>query len=123
MTVQKLKRLVLGAVMVGTVAALQAHVTVLKTFPADGASLTRTPERVHVWFNQAPSARLSRLDLRGPSGDVPLGKVEVDAGERSVSAAIPEPLPPGGYEVTWRTAGDDGHVMRGTFKFSIPSAE
>ena len=29
---------------------------------------------------------------------------------------------PGSYTVNWRTAGDDGHVVRGTFEFTVASA-
>ena len=77
-----------------------------------------------VWFNQQPSPRISRLGLRGPDGrDVELGKVEVHSEDRSISAAVPAALPPGTYEATWRAAGDDGHVMRGAFTFTIVPAK
>jgi hypothetical protein len=107
---------------VGT-ATLAAHLSVLKTFPADAATLTKSPERVQVWFNQQPSARISRLELKGPSGDVGLDVLEVHSQENSISAAIRAPLAPGRYEVSWRSAGADGHVMRGTFTFSISPAK
>jgi copper resistance protein C len=100
-------------------AALAAHLTVLKTMPADGAVVTEPPAEVQVWFDQQPSPRVSRLDVKGPGGDVALDRIAVHAEDRSISAAVTGTLPAGAYEVTWRTAGDDGHVMRGTFTFVL----
>ncbi|MBA3885728.1 MAG: copper resistance protein CopC [Acidobacteria bacterium] len=103
---------------------LAAHLSVLKTMPADDSTVSPPPERVQVWFNQQPSPRISRLELRGSyAQDVELGKVEVHSEDRSISAPLPAALPPGKYEATWRTAGDDGHVMRGTFTFTVGPAK
>jgi methionine-rich copper-binding protein CopC len=100
-------------------ATVLAHLSVVKTMPADESTVTEPPERVQVWFNQAPSPRVSRLELKGPAGEVELGTLDVDAKERSIAATVATPQPPGQYEVTWRAAGDDGHVMRGTFTFTV----
>jgi methionine-rich copper-binding protein CopC len=62
---------------------------------------------------------VSRLDLSGPGGEIPLGELQFNREDRSMAAAIEETLPPGAYEFTWRTAGDDGHVQRGTIAFVI----
>jgi methionine-rich copper-binding protein CopC len=94
-----------------------AHLAVVRTMPANASSVTESPGRVQVWFNQQPLPRVSRLELRGPEGVVPLDGLEVSSDDRSISAAIAAPLVPGEYEVTWRSAGDDGHVVRGTFRF------
>jgi methionine-rich copper-binding protein CopC len=112
------------ALMTAFTVGLAAHLSVLKTMPADDTTVSPPPERVQVWFNQQPSPRISRLELRGPnSQEVDLGKLEVHGEDRSISAALPAPLPPGKYEATWRSAGDDGHVMRGTFTFTVGPAQ
>jgi copper resistance protein C len=123
-----LRSLVFGLALVAGLglgsAVLVAHLSVVKTMPADEAHVSPPPERVQVWFNQQPSPRISRLELRGPGGqEVELGKVEVYGADRSISAAVPAPLAPGEYEVTWRAAGDDGHVMRGAFTFTVVPAK
>lgn len=104
--------------------SLSAHLTVVKTQPAADSTVNASPERLAVWFSQAPSSRLSRLELRGPNGDdvIELEKATVNAEDRSVSVAVPRPLAAGTYTVGWRTAGDDGHVMRGTFSFIVQPA-
>lgn len=104
-------------------AGLSAHLTVVKTMPADESTVSDRPARVQVWFTQQPSARVSRLDMKGPGGNVPLGELEIDRDDRSLSAIIETALAPGRYEVSWRTAGDDGHVMRGTFRFTVEAGE
>jgi methionine-rich copper-binding protein CopC len=121
------KHVVFGVFVLGLLTAftvgLAAHLSVLKTMPADESNVSVPPERVQVWFNQQPSPRISRLELRGPDGrDMELGKLEVHSEDRSISAPVPAALPPGTYEATWRAAGDDGHVMRGTFSFTVEPA-
>ncbi|HXE80197.1 MAG TPA: copper resistance CopC family protein [Vicinamibacterales bacterium] len=102
-------------------AALLAHLAVVKSAPARGEKVAKPPERIQVWFNQPPSERVSHLELDGPAGKVALEKVEVDRTDKSISARVPASLEPGDYEVRWRTAGHDGHVIRGTFSFSVHS--
>jgi copper resistance protein C len=105
-------------------AVLVAHLSVVKSMPADESHVPVPPERVQVWFNQQPSPRISRLELRGPHAQVvELGTLDVHAADRSISAAVPAPLAPGEYELTWRAAGDDGHVMRGTITFTVVPAK
>jgi len=104
-------------------APLFAHLAVVKTAPADGANVAASPARVQVWFNQPPSERLSHLELQGPGGEVTLVELQVKRDERSISAAVPSSLGAGRYEVKWRTAGNDGHVMRGSFAFTIAPKE
>jgi copper resistance protein C len=102
---------------------LSAHLDVVKTMPADRSTVADAPSRVQIWFSQQPSSRVSRLDMKGPGGDVPLGGIEINREDRSIAAPVGRTLAPGSYEVSWRTAGDDGHVMRGTFTFTLASTE
>jgi methionine-rich copper-binding protein CopC len=104
---------------VAATTVLTAHLGVVKTAPGNDTSLSEPPTRVQVWFDQQPSPRVSRLEVRGPEGEVALGSLDIDRQDRSIAAAIKAPLRPGRYQVTWRTAGDDGHVMRGTFAFTV----
>jgi methionine-rich copper-binding protein CopC len=110
------------AIFVLFTAVLSAHLSVVKTSPADDSTVSAPPARVQVWFNQAPAARISRLELQGPAGKVPLGEADVDGKERSIAAGVPDGLAPGKYTVAWRAAGDDGHVMRGGFTFTYQPA-
>lgn len=103
----------------GLTVVLSAHLAVSKTLPADKATVTESPAQVQVWFTQQPSPRVSLLQMKGPAGDVELGETTINRDDRSIAASVPTTLAPGRYEVSWRTAGDDGHVMRGTYTFSL----
>lgn len=111
--------LLLTAVVVAAVAVapLVAHLAVSKSDPAHQGTITSSPSSVTVWFNQNPVLKVSALTLEGPKGAVKLG--EVKAGEnRSLTAEVLEPLQPGAHTLTWRTAGNDGHVISGTRTFT-----
>jgi methionine-rich copper-binding protein CopC len=123
MSLRRRLTLVLLLAMGAGVAELVAHLNVVRTSPANASTIAEAPARVQVWFSQQPAPRVSRLDLAGPAGAVPLGELQVDAKERSLAASVLGTLAPGRYEVTWRTAGDDGHVQRGTFSFTLTSGE
>lgn len=121
-------RSVAGALCFAIVAVLavgvSAHLAVSKTMPADKSTVSESPARVQVWFTQQPSPRVSLLEMKGPAGEeIKLGDIEIVGRDRSIAAAVRGTLAPGRYEVAWRTAGDDGHVMRGTFAFSVKAAE
>ena len=112
------------AIVAALTASVSAHLAVSKTMPADKSTVSEPPTRVQVWFTQLPSPRVSLLEMKGPGGeDVKLGDMEITRQDRSIAAAVRGTLAPGRYEVRWRTAGDDGHVMRGTFAFSLKAAQ
>ena len=66
---------------------------------------------------------MSALALEGPSGKVELGKVAAGMAEgkadNSVVAPVVGTVTPGVYTVNWRTSGADGHILTGTFAFTI----
>ena len=76
-----------------------------------------------MWFSQAPTLAVSALALEGPSGKVELGKVAAGMAEgkadNSVVAPVVGTVTPGVYTVNWRTSGADGHILTGTFAFTI----
>ena len=104
------------------VATTLAHLAATKTTPEADEVLTSSPHHVQVWFTQDPDPAVSQLTLEGPAGDVELGDTEV-AAEKSLMAMVPGELAPGSYTVSWRTAGDDGHVLRGDFSFTVGTAD
>jgi copper transport protein len=102
-----------------------AHAHLKSATPAAGTTLTVAPKQLVLTFSEAPALAMSALRLFGPdSTPVALGELTHDAGVRTLSASITAPLVPGRYTVQWQTAGDDGHVQRGSYQFVIaPGAE
>ncbi|HET9949965.1 MAG TPA: copper resistance CopC family protein [Longimicrobiales bacterium] len=83
------------------------------------------PEEVRLWFTEAPQEGSVAIRLIDPAGEpVETGEptpAEDDA--RVVSVAVEPRLAPGRYTVSWRGIGDDGHVVRGDFGFTVAAAE
>ena len=104
--------------VVFAVATAIAHLAPTKTMPDADAVVTESLHHIQVWFTQDPDPAVSQLSLEGPAGAVELGETKV-ADEKSLLATVPGSLVPGSYAVSWRSAGDDGHVRRGDFAFTV----
>jgi methionine-rich copper-binding protein CopC len=109
------------AVAALAVATLLAHLSATRSDPAHQGTVTESPASVTVWFNQTPVLAVSALTLEGPKGAVKLGQVKAGA-NRSLMAEVLEALQPGSHTLTWRTAGNDGHVISGTRTFTYAPA-
>ena len=106
--------------LAGTV-AVSTHMAYSKSVPAKDATLPESPSELQVWFTQDPEPAVSRISLEGPAGEVTLGETAV-ASDQSIRAPVQNLLEPGTYTVNWRSAGDDGHVLRGDFSFTVRAA-
>jgi methionine-rich copper-binding protein CopC len=98
-----------------------AHTHLEKTEPADGAVLTAAPSHVELWFNEKPDLTVSKITVAGSSGAVAVGPTH-SMSDKSMMADIKTHLSDGNYVVSWQAAGDDGHVSKGEFKFSVKAA-
>ncbi len=95
------------------------HFSLVKSTPAAGQTLDVSPKRLQLWFSEAPAAAVSQLRLLGADkAALPLDKTAVDK-DKSLYADVPKPLTPGAYILSWRAAGDDGHVLSGEIKFTV----
>ncbi|HJO16903.1 MAG: copper resistance protein CopC [Vicinamibacterales bacterium] len=96
---------------------LAAHLAVTKTEP-EANTTVESPSLVQIWFTQKPELVVSTLNLK--QGDLDVSISDVEAGrDNSLVARVDDVLPSGNYIVEWKTAGDDGHVLRGEFSFSV----
>lgn len=113
--------LMLAAIVAASAATVLAHMKATKMEPASGATVTTPPSRIQVWFTQAPDAKVSKIELTGPAGAVTLTAFEVTR-EKSIVASVADTLADGRYTVRWQSAGDDGHVQKGEYSFSVKRA-
>lgn len=106
------------AVLPGTV---HAHTRLTGTTPASGDTVPAATREVRLRFSQAPEASMTWLAVLRGTDTIAVGTpVPVPGSQgREFVLALPTPLPGGGYQVAWRTAGADGHVLRGTFGFVV----
>ena len=111
----------LAIVLIAAV-TVAAHMAYSKSVPGKDAALAESPAQLRVWFTQDPEPALSQLSLEGPDGEVAIGKTTVSE-ESSLVAEVTSTLGPGSYTVKWRSAGNDGHVQRGDFAFTVRAAD
>ena len=103
------------------VAVTIAHMALSKSDPEADSVLLESPHHIQIWFTQDPDPVVSQVRLDGPSGDVVLGELMVHD-DKSIIRIVPSSLSRGKYKVSWRSAGEDGHVQRGEFAFTVWAA-
>jgi copper resistance protein C len=106
-----------AAVILAISIPLFAHMQVEKSEPAAGSTVTTAPKMVQVWFSEAPDLKVSKMTLTGPSGPVELEAPKAIG--HSLAAVIRGAVVNGAYTAAWQSAGDDGHLQKGEFKFTV----
>ncbi|TDD46297.1 copper resistance protein CopC [Nonomuraea terrae] len=96
----------------------QAHNVLIGSDPKDGATLTASPERVTLVFDQLVRQGYAQVGVTGADGSAWAdGAAEVAAERVSVKV---KPLPAGGtYVVGYRILSADGHPVTGKITFSL----
>jgi methionine-rich copper-binding protein CopC len=103
-----------------TPAGARFHTRLTKSNPAADTTLSASPRAIELWWNEKPDASLTTVIVQGAdSAKAELGKLRVSENLMGVAADVTRPLMPGKYVVKWKTAGKDGHAVRGWFNFSI----
>lgn len=98
------------------------HTRLLRSLPAKDSVVTALPSTLQLWFSEPIEVGVSRVRLEGADAKViplaPLSqeRAKVDA---PVTAPFPQSLSDGTYTVHWTTASKDGHVVRGSFVFTL----
>jgi methionine-rich copper-binding protein CopC len=95
------------------------HNRLVKSTPAKDA-VVAAPTEVRLWFEERAEPGLSSITIVGSdSSKVATGKVKATDDRHSVAVDVTGPMKPGGYLVRWRTSGTDGHVIKGSFPFTV----
>ncbi len=108
------------SLVLAAAAAPARHLRLERSAPAD-SSVVDSASAIRLWFSQATSLSATRVVVRAAGGDtVPTQPLTQEKAPKSpVVAALASPLPSGTYSVEWRTMAADGHVVRGTFRFTV----
>lgn len=105
--------------LVGT-PSLLFHNELTKSTPAADATVAGSPTTIRLWFAEKVEPKFSSITLLKPdSTKIEIGKPRATDDAKSIISDVPTRLPAGGYLIRWRTAGTDGHAVRGSFKFSV----
>ncbi len=93
-----------------------AHTHLVRSTPAENASLEKSPPVATLVF--AEPVTLTSIRIESSSG----GKTVVKPPSASARAEVSVPLPTmamGRYKMSWRAVSEDGHIMAGEIHFSI----
>jgi len=95
------------------------HFSLVKSTPTADQTLTAPLKRVQIWFSETPAPGVSQIKILGADKTaLPAGKTLIDT-DKSMYTDLASPLAPGAYVVSWRAAGDDGHLLSGEIKFKV----
>jgi copper resistance protein C len=97
-----------------------AHAVLVKSIPAQRASLVEPPPRIELWFNERLEPAYSKASVTNEAGNqVDLRDVAVSTEDpRRLSLSLP-PLKPGRYTVNFRVLSVDGHVVESRLSFTV----
>lgn len=92
-----------------------AHSPLLASTPRDEAQLAEPPQTLDLAFKE--SVRLVKLKLTSANSQQ---KLLLPKASESKEHSVPmDPLPAGKHTVSWRAMGSDGHLMKGSFNFTV----
>ena len=96
---------------------VHAHSLLLASVPKADAVVSGAPA-VTLRFNNRIEKKLSQIRLVSPGGEAQPLTVRTGGAVDALEAPLP-PLAAGRYRVDWRVLSTDGHVVSGTFAFSV----
>ena len=96
------------------------HFALSKSSPEAGATVA-SPGEVRLWFTEEPQDGTVQIRLVGADeAGVHVMDVAQDGDDvTSFFIELHGTLPPATYTVSWRGMGDDGHVVRDAFEFTV----
>ncbi len=100
----------------------EAHAILLRSDPAKDAVLPVAPDQVRMWFSEDLNPSLTTaVVVNGANKRVDLRDASVSSSDpREMDITLQHNLPPAVYVVVWRTdSADDGHVLVGSFLFTV----
>jgi methionine-rich copper-binding protein CopC len=96
------------------------HFGLRSSSPAADATVAAV-EEIRLTFTQVPQENSATIRLVNAGGDlVETGELQSDPNDATtVFVAVGTALAHGRHTVAWRGIGDDGHVVRGDFGFTV----
>lgn len=109
-----------GAIPGDETVAYNTHFGLAKSVP-EADSKVPSPNAIQLWFTQIPQDNSVGIRLIDPVGDLVETGLSMQGAEdqKNFNIQVKESLDTGAYVVAWRGIGDDGHVARGDFSFTV----
>jgi methionine-rich copper-binding protein CopC len=107
--------------MAATVAA-SAHAKMNASVPKDGATVPAGLSEIELSFSKPLRLTLVHVVRAAEHKEITVTSEPPKSFASSAKLTV-APLPAGPYEVSWTAVADDGHVMSGSFKFSVSETQ
>src|SRR5947209_13057362 len=107
-------------------AIASAHAILLRSDPAKDAVLNATPQQVRMWFSEDLNPAFSTAAIvNAKNQPVDQKDAHVAPGDtKEMDVSLQPNLPPSVYIVVYRTdSADDGHILRGSFIFTVANPD
>ncbi len=104
----------------------QAHAILVKSDPPKDAILNAVPDQIRMWFSEDLNPTFSTaVVVNAQNQSIDKKDVRISPTDpREMTISLRPGLPPSVYIVVWRTqSADDGHILRGSFRFSVAQAD
>jgi len=98
-----------------------AHAKIVTSTPKDGATVAAGLSDIELAFSKPMRLTLLHVRQAKNNEDVPLRSALPKTFEKAAKVAV-EALPAGAYAVSWTAVSEDGHVMTGSFAFTVTDA-
>jgi methionine-rich copper-binding protein CopC len=115
----RFRLMLIAALLGGWVASARpaaAHAILLRSVPADGATVSAGPADLLLNFNSRIDAARSRLVLTGPDGVARTLPIAAPAADQLGAHAT---LGAGAWVLRWQVLAIDGHITRGEVRFTV----
>ena len=93
-----------------------AHAVLVKSSPAEGATVKAGEVDITLTYNSRIDALHSSLHLVGPDGKAQTLAVDAHAAPNMLVAKVAA-LATGAYKLQWQVQASDGHISRGVITF------
>jgi methionine-rich copper-binding protein CopC len=112
--------MVLGGALVAPAHDAELHFALTRSAPEAESHVAEVHE-IRLWFTQVPQENSVSVRLVDASGAaMETGELQSDPADGKIVFVALDGTPPvGAYTVAWRGIGDDGHVVRGEFPFTV----
>lgn len=101
-----------------TVATAWSHAKISNSTPADGATVAAGLDTVTMNFSKDVRMTMVKLVRSSDGAEVAIMSDMPKGFTRAVSVTV-APLAGGPYEAHWIAVAKDGHVMKGSFSFTV----
>jgi methionine-rich copper-binding protein CopC len=97
------------------------HIVLDKSSPTDGETVEGDVTEIRLFFSDAPLMRGASVRVMTSSRSLMRSTPPTPDPHdpKQIFVRMTPPLPAGAYVVQWRCIADDGHVMRGDFRFEV----